>query len=936
MMDRSQTGHESPEPGIEAGNPHWARTWMRRLAWTAGGLVLLYFLAAFALSRFLDPTRLADWAEPEIEAALNRDVEIDAVGVKLLPFGVRIEGIGVADPTGLAPELARVELVDLKVALLPLLGRRVRIDRVRVRGVTATLRADASGRSNFADLGAAPDEAGAEAPGDTAAALSLEIRRLTLEDANIEYSSVADSIHLQLMDLTADADVAPGEFGQRAVGRAEAQVIFAEDAATAGQPVPVAFDFDVEPDAEGDRLTIHSSEILLGEAGVEVAGTVDALQDSVRTLALTARANNLSIAQVLEALPDSMRGQIGSARGTLNLDLRIEGPLGPEQTPEVLGSADISGLGLESTDGVLLVDGVSGNVQVERGGIVRPALSGSVLGGDLNLSGVVSVADSGRFDVQVTGGANLANVMAAGFKSPMSLAGLARLDVRASGPTADVQRVALSGTVDVEDLVLDHPAMAPSVRVDSGRLGLHGDSASLRDVRVAVGEDALNVTAVMRDLGRILEAGVVPAVDASVRGSRLDLVKLSAEPPADTALTYGRLAFARLGNRSLGGRTVEELAREMGLARPESLPVAGQLRLQLDTLIDRRGRSEAVQATVDFGPGYVRVPTSELHRFGGTLATRMDVALGADPDQPFSLYLDAENVDAAQFLGATTPLGHVIRGTVTLKIDLAGALDALLLPGQHSLVGTGSIHLRNGGLASNPVTERITEFLGWEALRQPVIQDWQARFIVDEGTFVFEEGTLTGAPGKPRVSGRLGPDGLVDMLAAFALPTERLGAAALRRIGVPEAMTAELMKQEGLVQALLKISGSLTNPVISADPDASPTAALAEAAREAAREKVREEVEERRDDLEERATGLLRGFLKRNDPRRSATDTTAADTAAARAARDTVRRPDTTAAADTATPPDTVAPADTVTPPDTVAPADTAAAPDTTGAAGSR
>ena len=65
-MDRSQTGQEPPDVEAGTGIPRWARKWTRRLAWTAGGLVLLYFLAAFALSRFLDPSRLASWLEPAL------------------------------------------------------------------------------------------------------------------------------------------------------------------------------------------------------------------------------------------------------------------------------------------------------------------------------------------------------------------------------------------------------------------------------------------------------------------------------------------------------------------------------------------------------------------------------------------------------------------------------------------------------------------------------------------------------------------------------------------------------------------------------------------------------------------------------------------------------------------------------------------------------
>jgi hypothetical protein len=408
----------------------------------------------------------------------------------------------------------------------------------------------------------------------------------------------------------------------------------------------------------------------------------------------------------------------------------------------------------------------------------------------------------------------------------------------------------------------------------------------------------------IRDLGAFLDADRAPYLEGGVRGAHLSLLELRAEPPADTTLTYGRVAFARVGGRSVQGRAPEDAAREMGLERPDSLPLAGRLEVRLDTLVDRRGTTEAVHAIVDFGPRHVRMTDVTFQRYGGELRSGFNLSLGEDRAQPFTLTLQAQDVDAAAFLGATTPLGPVVQGTITLELEVSGSLDALLLPTGTSLVGTGRYLVSGGGLRTTPLTQELATFLGVDALREPTIRNWGTSFILEDGILRLMDAVVDGAPGTPKVGGGIGLDGALDLLAAFDLPVQQLDAAALDRLGIAGDIVARLRERDDVVQAVLRIGGSVHDPALQADPGA-PVRTLTEAAQEEAEAEVQSRIEEQKQDLEDRASGFLRGLLQRGDTSAAPpADTIVADTI-----------PPDTLAADSV-PADTV-PLDSI-PPDTV------------------
>jgi len=284
---------------------------------------------------------------------------------------------------------------------------------------------------------------------------------------------------------------------------------------------------------------------------------------------------------------------------------------------------------------------------------------------------------------------------------------------------------------------------------------------------------------------------------------------------------------------------------------------------------------ERVRAQMDFGPDFLRVSEASFRRYGGEIRTAANLTLATDEAAPFSFRLQVQELDAGEFLSQTTPLGRFVQGTISIELDLIGTLDGLLLPDRPALVGSGGFTLTGGSLATSPLTQGLADFLGLENLRDPSIQNWGTSFILEQGQVRLADATVQGAPGSPRVGGSIGLDGGLDLQSVFSLPSEQLSTSALERLGVVGEMAAAVAQRPEVVQAILRIGGSVFDPAIQADPRAT-AETLGNAVREEVSREAQEQldaqkaeaqrrIQEQKEQLQNRATGFLRGLVQGQD-----------------------------------------------------------------------
>ena len=120
--------------------------------WSLAGLVALVIAGGAIIALSFDPDSLKPRVIAAVKQATGRDLTLQGrirLGLSLQPT-LTVQGVAFANPPGFSrPQMATLEQLDLKLALIPLLSHRVEIDRLVLVKPDIILETDAQGRPNW-------------------------------------------------------------------------------------------------------------------------------------------------------------------------------------------------------------------------------------------------------------------------------------------------------------------------------------------------------------------------------------------------------------------------------------------------------------------------------------------------------------------------------------------------------------------------------------------------------------------------------------------------------------------------------------------------------------------------------------------------------------------------------------------------------------------
>ena len=312
----------------DASTPPVDRRWPKRLLIGAAALAALLGAAYAALHYAFPPQRVAQWVAERVQAQTGRSLRIDGgLSLQLLPrIGVVVRDVTLGNAEwGSQAQMLHVRRAEMRVELMPLLQRRVEVERVVLEGVDALLETDRDGRGNWVmkGRGPVPDPGGAD--GST---LRVALPSVQVEDARLRLrngrTGRVDELSLQTLNLQREGDDAEWQarfnLGKQAWtldGRTGPLAALADNGAD--------WPFDLRLDTKGAQLKLQGQLLqrsapgtLRGTAAASVTGA-DALApwlDATLPLPLELRTNlhYTRAALTLDALTLSLAGQQLSGR----------------------------------------------------------------------------------------------------------------------------------------------------------------------------------------------------------------------------------------------------------------------------------------------------------------------------------------------------------------------------------------------------------------------------------------------------------------------------------------------------------------------------------------------------------------------------------------------------------------------------------------------
>jgi uncharacterized protein involved in outer membrane biogenesis len=171
-----------------------ARRVIRIVAWSVGALFVLVLGGIVIGIATFDPERWKPRIVDAIKQATGRDIVLKGhIGLALsLRPTIKVEDIVLSNPPGFSrPDMATVQRLDLQLALLSLLSRRIEIDRLTVMHPDILFETNAQGQPNWVFTPKQPPmpatAAGAPAENNKPTPLAIEVQDVRLDNGSFAY-----------------------------------------------------------------------------------------------------------------------------------------------------------------------------------------------------------------------------------------------------------------------------------------------------------------------------------------------------------------------------------------------------------------------------------------------------------------------------------------------------------------------------------------------------------------------------------------------------------------------------------------------------------------------------------------------------------------------------------------------------------------------------
>jgi AsmA protein len=294
---------------------------LKFILWLVVALAALVAIAALVLPMVIDPNDYKAEIATAVEKQTGRTLTIEGdITLSVFPWlGLDIGPTQFSNAAGFdEPSMARMEAVQVRVKLLPLLRKQLEVDKIRLSGLQLYLAKDKQGVTNWADLtapakaGEPTDKAATETAGDAAAGglERLAIGGIEVTGASLHWDDRSSDSRYEVNELSLTTGaIEPGE----------------------------AFDLNLQMQLLSTQPAIKTGLSLRGE--LLIATDLDALTITGAKLEVDAQGDSLPDGQVRAALTTDV--SLGLAAQTLLLPNMVLETLGLQITASVTG-ADIS------------------------------------------------------------------------------------------------------------------------------------------------------------------------------------------------------------------------------------------------------------------------------------------------------------------------------------------------------------------------------------------------------------------------------------------------------------------------------------------------------------------------------------------------------------------------------------------------------------------
>ncbi|MCC5940758.1 MAG: AsmA family protein [Balneolaceae bacterium] len=553
-------------------------------------------------------------------------------------------------------------------------------------------------------------------------------------------------------------------------------------------------------DANQDRILIEESGFTAANNRFRLSGTVlRPLDEAQRTVDVNADIN-FDLATIKDFYPideDTL-----SMRGQLVARVSLRGRPDPDQIETLLQQSTF-----ELTNGYLAHSIVSSPLEditfrAEATGRRLSISEARFKTGENNLSMRGSVvnylSDNPEVDLTFDGNAALSSVSTYYSLEPwiQELAGNAVMNLSTRGPTNDIARIALNGSLEVSDVSAAGDSLFLPVTELNGRMSITPQTMNLERFTMKYGSTDISLQGALRNYLGFLDdhnsTETMPAISGTYRSRFLNM---------DEMIDWD-----------------DETDDPIPIELPN---LTANVNATIDRLVIFGIPITEITGTSRITPTLIRVDEAQAKLFEGTATGRMDWNV-PDPLQTNLLFngkLEGVRAEAffrdTGFLGPQSTLHNYITGEFNTQVRYFTQLTPEIDPDITTTDASGSFGMSRAQMRGHPIQRRIAEFLNASELETLTLDAWNADFSIKDTVMTIQNFSIT--------SGNLGMqlDGTLHMVndrinyrATLLLPERfKRGIATVISSRAADALQLE----DGRMAVPIRITGTTANPQIRPD-----------------------------------------------------------------------------------------------------------------------
>jgi len=534
---------------------------MKKLFKILGVLVVLFVVvlvaAFFVVKSKFPPEKIQALVEEQASGILKREVKVGGADLSLLPLGVQIKDLKIANnpSKGFSKEpFVNLPLAVVKIDLIKLLIFQVAIDKISIENLTLLYEVLPDGRTSIDGLGGEPDTKAKkdtakldlskiELPGSFALnSFQIKNAKVIFNDRSQKRKIILGSINLKtslslnktLENVKTSTSLTLKEISMEDVGLGIRK-----------GGIGIFLNADVNANVRTQHLDIQKFSTGLQSIKIDASGTIDRFMEDIKVVNLKVETNQINLAELIKEIPAGINPEISkvSASGTLAFNVAVKGAIVPNKNPPMNGKLVLNNIAVNHSDLPAGVGSLTGNITFTENTVsIKPfsfQLAGQPTSILLEASNLLSPQPSldnlsvnSKLDLGVLFA--LANKIVS-IKDLSSLAGKIDATIGAKGiiDPANPQKLSVNGNVNLQNIVAKTTAIPDAVSVN-GAIKFSNTEISV-DPSVQIGRSDVKVKAVVTDyLAMImprLAVGKKMNINVNVNSSNLDLDRLL--PPSD-------------------------------------------------------------------------------------------------------------------------------------------------------------------------------------------------------------------------------------------------------------------------------------------------------------------------------------------------------------------------------------------------------------------